>query len=53
MNPTKRNPQISVTMPPDLHQQVLDAAEAADLPIVYWMRQAARLKLKADQVASR
>jgi hypothetical protein len=46
---TKRNPQITVTLPPDLYQEVLAAAEAADLPIVYWARAAFRAKLKEDQ----
>jgi hypothetical protein len=46
---TKRNPQITVTLPPDLYQQVLDACEREDLPIVYWARAAFRAKLKESQ----
>jgi hypothetical protein len=44
--PPKRNPQISVTLPPDLYQQVLDACKREDIPIVYWARQAFRAKLE-------
>ena len=52
MNTPNRQPRVTVTLPPELHEQVLKAAEAADLPIVFWARQAFRLKLKADQEAS-
>jgi hypothetical protein len=47
--PTKRNPQVTVTLPPDLHQQLLDACERDDLPIVYWVRQAIRAKLEENK----
>jgi hypothetical protein len=46
-----RTPRVTVTLPPDLHQELLDACEREDLPIVYWVRQAIRAKLKADQEA--
>jgi hypothetical protein len=46
---TKRQPRITVTLPPDLYQQVLEACEKEDLPIVYWARAAFRAKLKEDQ----
>jgi hypothetical protein len=48
MTTTKRNPQITVTLPPDLYQRVLEACEKEDLPIVYWARAAFRAKLKED-----
>jgi hypothetical protein len=43
---SKRLPRVTVTLPPDLYQQVLDACEKDDLPIVYWARQAFRAKLQ-------
>jgi hypothetical protein len=42
----KRNPQITVTLPPELYQQVIEACEKEDLPIVFWARQAFRAKLE-------
>jgi hypothetical protein len=47
--PPPRQPRITVTLPPDLYQEVLAAAKAADLPIVYWARAAFRAKLKEEQ----
>lgn len=46
---TNRLPRITVTMPPDLYQQVMEACERSDLPIVYWARAAFRAKLKEEQ----
>jgi hypothetical protein len=41
-----RLPRITVTMPVELHQQLLAACERDDLPIVFWVRQAIRAKLE-------
>ena len=46
MTTTTRLPRITVTMPPDLYQQLMAACERDDLPIVYWVRQAIRAKLE-------
>jgi hypothetical protein len=43
---SKRLPRVTVTLPPELYQQVIDACEKEDLPIVFWARQAFRAKLK-------
>jgi hypothetical protein len=44
--PPPRQPRITVTLPPDLYQQVIEACEKEDLPIVYWARAAFRAKLQ-------
>jgi hypothetical protein len=40
-----RNPQVSITLPPDLHDELLAACKRDDLPIVFWVRDAIRRKL--------
>lgn len=46
MSTPTRPPQITVTLPPELHQQLLEAVKRDDLTIVHWVRQAIRAKLK-------
>lgn len=38
--------RITVSLPPALHQQLLEAVRKDDLTIVHWCRQAIRAKLK-------
>jgi hypothetical protein len=48
MTAPKRNRQITVTLPTELYEQVIEACEREDLPIVYWARQAFRAKLQEE-----
>ena len=49
MSKAERQPRITVTMPPELYRQVVDACKKEDLPMVFWARQAFRAKLDAIQ----
>jgi predicted HicB family RNase H-like nuclease len=42
----RRNPQITITLPTELHQQLVEAVKDAEIPLVHWCRQAIRAKLK-------
>lgn len=45
---SKQLHRITVTLTPELHEQLMAACKEADLPIVYWVRQAIRAKLDAQ-----
>jgi len=50
MTTPHRNPQISVTLPPELHQKLLAAVKRDDDTIVRWVRCAIREKLGRREV---